>query len=460
MHTHEFNLLFSFSCVLLTTNRNGRTQRTMPRKRTREVEEEGEEDDRHWRSCVPRTKPNEPTCPRCMLRASQDDALEDTPLLWVDCDPGHDDAFALYLAAWGTIDDGDDATMKPPPPPLVLTGVSTVAGNQSIEKTTANARRVLDWIDWGGTRERNGCRFSWECHSFMSDHCRVYEGAGQPLLREARVCDEIHGQSGLDGVDGTSALPEINPIEKRYVQVGDEPAAVAMFNAVEAADGDIIIVATGPLTNVALMISTYRTELNALSKKPTIFFMGGAVGEGNTGARAEFNIQCDPEAARIVLESGLPLYMIPLEVTHSALVTPEVIAMLREKALLHPEGEEHANRIEALLTFFAKTYKKVFEFDHPPLHDPCAVWAAIEFAHAKQRHGLPTSFEYTLERVDVECTSPLTYGQTVVDRWRTSGRPNNVRLARKMNVHKFWDALSRAIELHSTLVKKQTEWRD
>ena len=431
----------------------------MPRKRTREVEEEEAEDDGYWRSCVPKSGIDEPTCPRCMLRASQGDA-EDMPLLWVDCDPGHDDAFALYLAAWGTIDDGDDATTKTPPPPLDLTGVSTVAGNQSIEKTTANARRVLDWIDWGGARERNGCRFSWSCHGYMSKHCRVYEGAGQPLLREARVCDEIHGQSGLDAVDGTSALPEINPKEKRYVRVGDEPAAVAMFNAVEAADGDIIIVATGPLTNVALMISTYRTELNALSKKPTIFFMGGAVGEGNTGARAEFNIQCDPEAARIVLESGLPLYMIPLEVTHSALVTPEVIAMLREKALLHPEGEEHANRIEALLTFFAKTYKEVFQFEHPPLHDPCAVWAAIEFAHAKQRHGLPTSFEYTLERVDVECTSPLTYGQTVVDRWRTSGRPNNVRLARKMNVPKFWDALARAIELHATLVTAQAEWRD
>lgn len=444
-----------------------RTHRTMPRKRTREVEEEEAEDERYWRACVvPKSGiEDEPTCPRCMLRASQEDAMEDVPRLWVDCDPGHDDAFALYLAAWGTIDDGDDATTTkttktPPPPPLKLTGVSTVAGNQSIEKTTANARRVLDWIDWGGARERSGCRFSWSCHYYMSEYCRVHEGAGQPLLREARVCDEIHGQSGLDALDGTSALPEINPIEKRYVRVGDEPAAVAMFNAVEAADGDIIIVATGPLTNVALMISTYRTELNALSKKPTIFFMGGAVGEGNTGARAEFNIQCDPEAARIVLESGLPLYMIPLEVTHSALVTPEVIAMLREKALLHPEGEEHANRIEALLTFFAKTYKEVFQFEHPPLHDPCAVWAAIEFAHAKQRHGLPTYFEYTLERVDVECTSPLTYGQTVVDRWRTSGRPNNVRLARKMNVPKFWDALARAIELHATLVKKQTEWRD
>lgn len=454
MHKHKFNLNLCLHAVRYDRSQrsDGRTHRTMPRKRTREVEDEEEADQRHWRVVVPKTKVDESTCPRCVLRASQAVALDVTPTLWVDCDPGHDDAFALYLAAWGTIDGGDA--------PLVLAGVSTVAGNQSIEKTTANARRVLDWIDWGGTRERFGCRLSWKCHEFMTDRCRVYEGAGQPLLREARICDEIHGESGLDAVDGTSALPEPNPIEKRYVRVGDEPAAVAMFNAVEKANGDIIIVATGPLTNVALMISTYRTELKALSKKPTIFFMGGAVGEGNTGARAEFNIQCDPEAARIVLESGLPLYMIPLEVTHSALATPEVIAMLREKALLHPEGEEHANRIEALLTFFAKTYKKVFEFDHPPLHDPCAVWAAIEFAHSEQRHGSLSSFEYTLERVDVECTSPLTYGQTVVDRWRTSGRPNNVRLARRMNVQKFWDALARAIELHAALVKKQTEWRD
>ncbi|CAL50110.1 Inosine/uridine-preferring nucleoside hydrolase [Ostreococcus tauri] len=376
--------------------------------------------------------------------------------LWVDCDPGHDDAFALYLAAWGrgdgeasnaTMVDGDDGAAS-----LVLAGVSTVAGNQSIEKTTANARRVLRWIDWGGARRRGrGCR------DFATANCRVYEGAGRPLLREAKICEEIHGQSGLDAVDGTCALPELTAEEKRYVTVSDEPAAVAMFKAIKDAEGDLIIVATGPLTNVALMISVFRKELNALPKPPTIFFMGGAVGEGNTGARAEFNIQCDPEAAKIVLESGLPLYMIPLEVTHTALVTPEVLAMLRAKALLHSSGEDHANRIEALLTFFAKTYKDVFEFDHPPLHDPCAVWAAIEFAHA-EHNGLPSSFEYTLERVDVECASPLTYGQTVVDRWRTSGRPNNVRLARKMNVKRFWSALAGAIELHASLERAQVEW--
>lgn len=444
----------------------------MPRKRTREVEAEEAEDEEHWGHRFRRHAHTTGTCPRCVFRKSQLERRGKT--LWVDCDPGHDDAFALYLAAWGTIDERGassrasrgtsrgksnavETTDQDDPTPLVLAGVSTVAGNQSIEKTTANARRVLHWIDWVGARW--GGDICWECHEFMTDNCRVSEGAGQPLLREARICDEIHGESGLDAVDGTSALPDPKPEQKRYVQVGDEPAAVAMFDAVKKADGDLIIVVTGPLTNVALMISMYRTELDALEKKPPIFFMGGAVGEGNTGARAEFNMQCDPEAAHVVLESGLPLYMIPLEVTHTALATPDVITTLREKALLHPEGEEHAERVEALLTFFAKTYKDVFDFDHPPLHDPCAVWAAIEFAHAEHRHGLPQAFEYTLERVDVERASPLTFGQTVVDRRPARRRPDNVRLARTVDARIFWDALARAIELHATLVARQKNWR-
>jgi len=428
----------------------------MPRKRTREVEAEEAADEEHWGPRAERWHTRLSPCPRCVFRNSQ--FARGGKRLWVDCDPGHDDAFALYLAAWGTIDAGEK-TDTDDPTPLELAGVSTVAGNQSIEKTTANARRVLDWIDWGGARRRGG-DICWDCHRFMTQNCRVCEGAGQPLLREARICEEIHGESGLDAVDGTSALPDPEPEDKRYVKVGDEPAAVAMFNAVKKARGDLIIVATGPLTNVALMISMYRTELNALEKKPPIFFMGGAVGEGNTGARAEFNVQCDPEAAHIVLESGLPLYMIPLEVTHTALATPDVVATLREQALLHPQGEEHAQRVEALLTFFAKTYKDVFDFDHPPLHDPCAVWAAIEFADAEERRrGVPRAFEYTLERVDVERASPLTFGQTVVDRRRACRRPANVRLARTVDARVFWDALARAVRLHAALVARHARWR-
>ena len=129
--------------------------------------------------------------------------------------------------------------------------------------------------------------------------------------------------------------------------------------------------------------------------------------------------------------------------------------------MVHLSGVEQAKRVEALLTFFAETYKLVFQFDHPPLHDPCAVWAAIEFAHSSSDHHNPhdfqPSFEYTLERVDVERASALTFGQTVVDRWRTSGRPVNVRLARKMNVRAFWNALARAIELHAALASSRRD---
>ena len=347
---------------------------------------------------------------------------------WIDCDPGHDDAFAVLALARGA------------PDAVTLRGVSSVGGNQATRKTTENARRVLAWIRAG--REVTLAR-----------------GAERPLTRRAVACAEIHGESGLDGSDGTAALPEADARTTRE-RWSEKPGAVAMYEDFEAfrADGgndgaEYFVVATGPLTNVALMISLYRARLFRLDERlrPVIFLMGGAIGEGNTGARAEFNIQCDPEAAHIVFESGLEIRMVPLEVTHTALVTPEILDLLCRSAENYDDAEQRAQQIRTLLTFFATTYRDVFGFESPPLHDPCAAFAAC--LRARKTCGIDDAslgtfedcFTWSHERVDVECASPLTYGQTVVDRWRTSGRPKNVHIATKMDVEKFFKFLAAAI---------------
>ena len=205
--------------------------------------------------------------------------------------------------------------------------------------------------------------------------------------------------------------------------------AAAFERILEIPSARPVLVATGALTNVALLFSVYPELAGAVE----VVLMGGALGKGNTGPVAEFNIQCDPEAARIVFESGANLTMVPLEATHTALVTPEV----RERLLGNPAASGRApsrfrRLVDELMRFFADTYKEVFDFEDPPLHDPCAVAYAVA----------PEMFETKDLRVDVECGSELCAGQTVVDWWRQSPeKPINCRVCVKMDVDKFWDAM-------------------
>lgn len=166
-----------------------------------------------------------------------------------------------------------------------------------------------------------------------------------------------------------------------------------------------------------------------------IVFMGGALGVGNTGPVVEFNIQTDPEACHVILESGCPVTMVPLEVTHTALVTGDV--MRRIRSIGNPV---FVQTVTELLHFFADTYSKVFKFDMPPLHDPCAVAYVIS----------PDMFESEFLRVDVELASSLTAGQTVVDVWRQSKKKPNVHVCMKMNVPRFWNLMIKSIEQSST----------
>jgi len=299
----------------------------------------------------------------------------------------------------------------------------------------------------------------------------VAVGATRPIVRAAKACEEIHGASGMDSADATDALADDEREDGDGGMDADSmfhprapTAADAMYEAflrrVERRGGGrpLVIVATGPLTNVATLILNKRSRFDLFppESRPVIFCMGGAIGEGNTGARAEFNIQCDPEAAKIVFESGLKVYAIPLEVTHTAIVSPSVLESLTTGGLFDPgtaETRAHAKQIKSLLTFFKDAYERVFDFrEGPPLHDPCAVWAAINYIDGATYDDSETDdrfrdlFEFTLERVDVECVSELTYGQTVVDRWGTSDKPKNVYVARSMNVDRFWEAMREAIQ--------------
>lgn len=309
--------------------------------------------------------------------------------LWLDCDPGHDDMMAIILAAHSSS--------------CCLLGISTVHGNQTVEKVTDNALRVL--------------------HLCGRDDVDVVSGQALPLMRESRICDEIHGDSGLDGPTWDCGA---NP-KKALAGV----AANVMWDVIERAyrmQGQrVLLVCTASLTNAALLITLYPQTIEMLE----IVIMGGCLGVGNTGPVMEFNIQCDPEAAHIVFESGVPLTMIPLEVTHTVLVTPPILSRI-----LTPHPSKFREIVAELLMFFAKSYREQFLFDHPPLHDPCAVAYALR----------PQLFTTEFLRVDIERKSELSSGQTVCDIWKQSGKAPNVTVAKSLDLEEFWNLMIYAID--------------
>jgi purine nucleosidase/pyrimidine-specific ribonucleoside hydrolase len=300
----------------------------------------------------------------------------------VDCDPGHDDALALVLAA------GDSR--------LRLLGVTTVAGNQTLDKTTRNALKILALIGAGDVPVAAGC--------------------DRPLVGDLIVAEDIHGVSGLDGPD--LDLPVGEPAGVHGVEL--------MRRLITASAEPVTLIATGPLTNVALLLRRHP-EVAPLVRR--IVFMGGSTERGNTTPYGEFNIVTDPEAADIVLRSGLPITMIGLNVTHRALANDEIIAQF------HGMGSRLGTVCAELMTFFAGTYRRVFGFEHPPVHDPIAVAAVIE----------PSILRTVATPVAVELTGTHTRGATVVDLHRRTGRPPNADVAVDLQVGAFWSLLTAAV---------------
>jgi len=282
-----------------------------------------------------------------------------TPIL-LDCDPGHDDAIALLLALAS--------------PEVELVGVTTVAGNQTLDKTTANAIRVLEFA---GRPE-----------------IPVAAGADRPLVREPFVAAYVHGETGMDGPD--LPPPQRAPVERH--------AADFLADKIRQADEPVTLVPTGPLTNVALMLA-----LHPDARPERIVLMGGAIAEGNVTPAAEFNIWCDPEAAARVFSSGIDVTMIGLDVTHKALFTETYNDRLTGRV-----GE----MVKQLLQFYNRFHREVYGFDGSPIHDAVAV-----------AHVLNPKLVQTAERnVEIETESELCRGRTVVDLWRRTERWPNTQV--------------------------------
>jgi inosine-uridine nucleoside N-ribohydrolase len=273
----------------------------------------------------------------------------------VDCDPGHDDAIALLLALAS--------------PELELLGVTTVAGNQTLEKTTANAIRVLDFVG--------------------RDDVPVAAGAERPLARDPFVAAYVHGETGLDGPD--LPPPQRTPLAQHAVDFLAERVAGAT------------LVAVGPLTNVALLLA-----LHPDARPDRIVLMGGSIGLGNVTPAAEFNIWADPEAAARVFESGLELTMVGLEVTHQALLLDADAERLRASG-------RTGQMVAELYDFFHRFHRDTYGFGGSPIHDAVAVAYVFRSELMETKHC----------HVAIECGSELTRGRTVVDLWdRTEEEPN------------------------------------
>jgi purine nucleosidase len=300
----------------------------------------------------------------------------------LDCDPGHDDAMAILLAHGN--------------PEIELLAITTVAGNQTVDKTSLNARRVCTVA---GIRD-----------------VPVASGCDRPLTRELKTAAYIHGESGLDGP--AFGEPTV-PLDERH-------AVDLLIELLMSSNGDITLVPTAPLTNIAMAL---RKEPRIVHKVQEIVLMGGAYTRGNTTPAAEFNIAVDPEAAAIVFAAGWPLTMVGLDLTHQALATP---AVLQRIAAL---GTPVAKIAVELMEFFRETYRRQAGFDSPPVHDPCAVARVID----------PQVMQCVDGFVAIETRGEFTAGMTVTDFSGRLGRPN-VQVATQLDVDAFWNLMVDAIE--------------
>ena len=295
----------------------------------------------------------------------------------LDVDPGHDDAVAIMMACGS--------------PGLDLLAVTTVAGNATLPKTTRNALRVLSLV--GRTDVPVGA------------------GASEPLERSLRTAEDIHGESGMDG----PRIPEaaFEPDERGAVEL--------IADTLRESPEPVALIPVGPLTNIAAFLRAHPELKGRISR---ISLMGGSMGFGNTTPAAEFNVYVDPEAAREVFESGLPVTMSGLDVTHQA------GAGRAERDRLRGIGGV-GEVVAGFLDFFAGTYERVFGFDAPPLHDPVAVAAVLE----------PGLLRTRLMNVEVECESDLTRGETVCDLHGVTGRPPNAEVGVGLDREAFFDLL-------------------
>ncbi|HSK40657.1 MAG TPA: nucleoside hydrolase [Arenibaculum sp.] len=298
----------------------------------------------------------------------------------IDTDPGQDDAVAILLALAS--------------PELDVLGITAVAGNVPLALTATNARKV--------------------CELAGRPDVGVFAGCDRPLLRPLVTAEHIHGRTGLDGPD----LPEPSmPLQARH------GVDWMIETLMKAGEGEVTVCPLGPLTNLALALAR---EPRIATRIREIVLMGGGFFEGgNITPAAEFNIHVDPHAAARVLGSGVPVVMMPLDVTHKVLTTRARVERFRRL------GNRAGIATAELLDFFERYDEAKYGSDGGPLHDPCTIAWLLR----------PELFSGRHVNVEVETSSDLTMGMTVVDWWGVTARAPNATVMNEVDADGFFDLL-------------------
>jgi purine nucleosidase len=307
--------------------------------------------------------------------------VQDRRRIILDCDPGHDDAVAMLLALAS--------------PELEVLGITTTYGNVALERTTDNALKIRD---------------------LAASQVPVYEGADRPLVRNRISAEYVHGNTGLNG-------PPL-PAAKAGPAVGR--AVDFIIDSVLTHPGEVTIVPVGPLTNLALAL---RLEPRIAPAIREIVIMGGSTDVGNTTPSAEFNILCDPHAARIVFECGAPIVMFGLNLTHQALSTPDRVARFRNL------GSRVGTVTADLLDFFQEHHLRRYGWIGAPLHDPCTIAYLLR----------PELFKTRAMNVEIDATDGPSFGRTVCDLWSVTGKAENALVALEVDADGFFDLLTERI---------------
>lgn len=302
--------------------------------------------------------------------------------LILDCDPGQDDAVAILLALAS-------------PEELDVLGITTVAGNVPLAKTQRNARLMCDLAGKIGIP--------------------VFAGCPRPLVRSLVTAEYVHGREGIDGAE----------IRDPETPLRTEHAVDFLVGRLLAAEeNSITLVPTGPLTNIAAALVK---EPAIVSRIREIVLMGGASRErGNVTPSAEFNIYVDPHAAKVVFDCGRPLVVMGLDVTHQVLATPSRVERIGSL------GTRVGKSVKAMLEYFNRYDREKYGMEGGPLHDPCTVAYLLK----------PELFRGKRVHIDIECSSELTMGETVVDLWNATGREPNARWMHQVDADGFFDLLS------------------
>mmetsp|Transcript_4169 Transcript_4169/g.3525 ORF Transcript_4169/g.3525 Transcript_4169/m.3525 type:complete len:273 (+) Transcript_4169:52-870(+) len=262
--------------------------------------------------------------------------------VWLDCDPGLDDTFAIILAGYN--------------PSIKLIGISTTQGNTNLENTSRNACRVL--------------------HASGIENVPVIKGVQGPLFRDeyndddqGEVAEDVHGKDGLSTKEGESFPTDVplKPITSN--------AIVTMYDKIKNYPEKVHLVATGALTNVALLFKVFPDVMENIEQ---LVFMGGAINYGNITPSAEANMIFDPEAAALVFKTKIKKVMVPLDVTHQVWVNDDVMKKIKSF------NTRYTNILHGMLLFYRDAYHKIYEFDYSPLHDPCTIAYLIDSTMFKE----------------------------------------------------------------------------